>query len=671
MDKIFNPSSVVVIGASTNTAKAGYRILKNIKNSSFKGKLYGVNKNDSSFYSSILDVKDEIDLVVIVIPKKDVVNVVTECVEKKVKSIVIIAGGFKESGDIDSENKIKDLIKDTDIKVVGPNSCGVLSSSINASFSKNENIKEGNLFLVTQSGAILTSLIDFSAENNLGIRKAISLGNKMDISEIDILDHIEEDDCLCFYLESIDNFKEFMDNFGKIKNPKFILSPGKSNKSQVEIQSHTGAIVSDRDILSLALRKNNILELTSLEDLFDVSKIFANLKYNNIKGTRLAIVTNAGGMAILATDCMEGSQISFAELSQETKDKLEKYFSGRKVSNPIDILGDAQSQRYRDVLDILKDDENIDIVMVIITPQASTDIDEIANVINDFSLTCSEKFVISVFTGGFYAQKAINFLTNLQIPSYSFPERAINALNYLDKFIHGKSIKYENNLKIDKKEIISIIDSNNKGKILGFEDSVNILEKFNIKFPKFRVIENIEDLEKSVLNIGYPLTLKVEDKDIPHKSDKKGVINNIQNYEDLLSSYRRLQSLSSRVLMQEYIDSTFEIMTGVIRYEGIGSVIVLGTGGILTEILDDHIKEYLPINEEEALNLLRKTKFYPLLHGFRGLEKYKESDIINVLMGLSYLIENIPQISQIDINPIILTKKGDILTVDPKIYLCV
>ncbi|MCL4392890.1 CoA-binding protein, partial [Patescibacteria group bacterium] len=502
MNQIFNPSSIAVIGASDNHSKTGYTILENIQNSHFKGKIYKINNKGNRFYKSILDIKDDIDMAIIIIPKKEVLEVVKECIQKKISSIVIISGGFRESGDIKSEEEIKKLLKGTKTRIIGPNSCGIFSSHINASFSKNENDKDGNLFLITQSGAILTSLVDFSRSSNLGISKAISLGNKMDISETDIIPNIEPNDFLCFYLESIDNFKEFIKDFGKIENPVFVLSPGKSNKSKLEIKSHTGAIVSDKDILSLGMAKNNIIELSSMEDLFDVSRIFSNLKYKKIKNTKLAIITNAGGMAILATDMMSDN-LSFSKFCTSTLNKLNKYFKGRKISNPIDILGDAKSQRYKDISIILDKDIDTDVILTITTPQSSTDVFNIAKVISDFSKN-SEKFIISVFTGGYYADKAIEYLTKINIPSYNFPERAIKSLDYLNRFIKNKSREstYENEDTSLNNKIISIIKNYKDGEILNFKDAVTILKNFDIKFPKFEIVKNIKELEDGIEKIG-------------------------------------------------------------------------------------------------------------------------------------------------------------------------
>lgn len=440
LNGFFEPKSIAVIGASRTPGKIGYTILENLK-ISFPEKIYPINPNTSEIlgldaYSSVLEVEDPIDLAVIVVPAEIVDTVLKECVKKKIKSVIIISSGFSEIGEKERELDLKNIIKGK-TRVIGPNCVGIYKKGLDMLFFPRKRLKrpvEGSISFITQSGAFGSTLLDLISEEGVGISKFISIGNKLDVDEIELLSFLGKDlatRCIAMYIESINNGKEFLNIATKVKKPIVVLKAGKTEKGKEAVSSHTGALAGKHEIYSAAFKKAGILEANTTEELFDFSKALANQPI--LKNKKIAILTNGGGYGIVAADTVIMNGLELAELSKETIKELKSFLpSYAIIDNPVDLTGDATSERYQLALDALLKDKEVAGIICIALLQVPTITDDIIDVLRDTKI--HGKPVVVCATGGAYTMERSRKLENFGIPVYSTPERAVGAIAALYKY---------------------------------------------------------------------------------------------------------------------------------------------------------------------------------------------------------------------------------------------
>ena len=699
----FKPKSIAVIGASATPGKVGYNVLKNIIDSGYKGKLYPINPKTEKIlghksFSNILEVPNQIDIVIFVIPAKSVNAAVEECGQKGVKGIVIISAGFKEVGGegVKREEELIKIAKKYKMRIIGPNCLGFIGINYNGSFAANTP-KKGNIAMISQSGAMLTGMMDYSMEQPFGFSCNISLGNKADLDEIDFIDFLSNDKetkvILC-YLESIENGEKFLKivpNAAK-KKPIIILKAGVSDAGARAASSHTGALAGADIAYELAFNKCGVLRAKTISDLFDYGEIFL---YQPIpKENSFAIITNAGGPGIVATDAFENEKLKLAQFSEQILHTLrDKLPSEAAIFNPVDIIGDASPERFEFTIKTIfginnqssQTTNNNEITtygaLVIMSPQAQTHPNDVAKIIYDISSRyLQDKPIACSLIGGISIKEATKYLKDHQIPCYPFPERAAQSLKSLVKyseFLKSDSIEKIEipRFKVDKdrvREIFNQAREDGRTVLLSFETS-EVFECYGIKSPKSRLAKTPREAMEFQKEIGTAV-MKIVSPQIIHKTDVGGILLNIKSPEQAFEAYIQIIDNTKRfgphtakiygVEVQEMIDfskekKVNELILGMSRDPQFGPLLMIGSGGIYANFLKDvSFGLSYKFSKDDAKKLLHNTKIFNLLQGVRGESPSDVDAIIDVLLRLSQLVNDFPEIMELDINPLLSFIEG-------------
>jgi len=688
LNALFNPRTIAVVGVSENSAKLGSVIFNNIINSGFLGKAFPVNPKYKELYGykaykSILDIRENLDLVVIVIPGDVVEGIIKECVKKKVKSVIIISAGFKEIGKKgeELENRIKLIVHKSELKLLGPNCLGVINplNKLNASFAA-LNATPGNVAFASQSGALCTMILDLAAEKNLGFANFVSLGNKADINELELLEYWEKNKnvkVIGLYLEEIENGDMFYRLLERSKKPIIILAPGKSEEAKKAINSHTGSLASSASTINTVTKQAGAISVDTIEELFNDMMA---LSWSHLpKGNKVAILTNAGGPGVLATDLVIENGLELSELSDKSKKILEKFLPKEtSIKNPIDVLGTALAASYKLPLEVLIKDENVDGIIVIVTPQLITQIEETAKIIVNAS-AISNKPIFTAFLGGKYAQTGLQRLYDNKLPGFKYLGDAIKTMSHLYQYTLSRTKDRYDNLKrirslkgkyINKiKPYLSKIEVALPTKLVD-----KMAKEANIDLPNQQVVYDEDDCLSFIYKYGFPVVLKAEAQDIVHKTEFKGLYLHINDEKSLLNKFNKLikniqkHTIRKEIgcLIQEQINEGEEIIIGLHRdgnskvYEnnmpGFGHMLLFGKGGIFTELYKDISTRLIPINKEEIKKMISETKIYQILLGYRGSKNLGIDKLIDTIYSLQELALKYPEISSLDINPAFLTK---------------
>ncbi len=683
MKKLFNPKSIAVIGASRQEGKVGHSVLKNLLQYGYPGKIYPINPKAEKIlrtraYSTIFAVEGEIDLAVVAIPSQFVPSILKDCVSKKIGAVVIISAGFKESGKQGSqlERELVEIIKNSGIRVLGPNCLGIIdtASSLNASFAAGMP-SPGNIAFFSQSGALCTAVLDWALGEDVGFSKFISLGNKVDIDEVDMLLTLADDQetkVILGYLEGVSNGTRFMEVAREVsrKKPVIIIKSGRTQAGARAASSHTGTLTGLDTAYEAAFRQCGIIRAETVQNLFDYAIAFAHQPLP--RGPNLAILTNAGGPGIIAADAVENSILQMASFRENTISKLRKELpSNASVYNPVDVIGDAGADRYEKAMKTIVDDPGVDSLTVILAPQAMTKIKETAEVIRKISSAVSDKPIVSSFMGRLEVKEGIRILRSGKIPNYSYPERTISALEAMVKYRKwketpsGKTLSFE----VDKKkaeEIFTKAKEKSEANLTA-EETREVLSAYGFFLPQRIVTETSREAISAANSLGYPVVMKIVSPDILHKSDVGGVKVGIteksqvaRSFEDLISNAKRFmpEALILGVTVEEMIVPGKEVVLGSSRDPSFGPLLMFGLGGIYVEVLKDVSFRIAPLTFNEAELMIKEIRSYPILKGVRGEEP---SDLIAVresLLRLSQLVTDFSEILEIDINPLMVLPTG-------------
>jgi len=692
----FSPSSVVIIGASEASGKIGNSILKNL--SDFSGAKYAVNPKGGSAYGvdfskSISQLEKIPDMAVIAIPAKYVEQSLRECGEKKIKNIVIISAGFKEIGNIEEEKKLKTIADKYDINILGPNCLGFLNphKHLNLSFASSIGVKKGNIALVSQSGAMAVAVMDWAQEFEMGFSHVISMGNKSDINEGDILEYLEKDEktkVIVLYLEDIVDGRSFYEKAKKVTKtkPVIIVKSGVSKKGALAASSHTGALAGEKEILYTAFSQCGVHSTGSLKDVFLWSEMFSLLGEKNIPETVL-LITNAGGPGVMAVDNAEKYNINLFEPSVTDEEILKKNLPmASSMKNPLDILGDATRKEYSQVLENTLNLKNNDFAYcILLTPQTVTDSENIADEIIQFQKNNPEKVIMTSFMGGKSVEKARKKLKKSGILHFNYPKEALKA--YKKAIIQKKWEKesssfYPQLLCSFPQNLFEIRSRIEKESVLcSAETTAFILRSFKIPFAEELCVSQKSEIS-SVWNQlqkgeNIEVVMKISSPDIAHKTDIGGVHLHISTEKEAENAYDLiLQAVRNNVPNAQVRGVTFqrmlpvsrEVFVGMTRDENFGEVIIFGFGGIYLNIFRDISRRIGPVSKNEIQKMVKEIKSYPILKGARGQESIDFESLENILFQLSCLFYSIPEIVEIDINPIFCTEKESII-IDAKIFI--
>jgi len=681
----FCPGSVAVIGAAREEKKVGRIIFDNIINSGYKGKLFPVNLKADKIhgikcYHSVLDIPGDLDLAIIVIPAQFVLQVLEECSKKNTKWAIVISAGFKETG-IEGAKRERQLIekaKDYGIRILGPNCLGIIDTEcpINATFSPHMPPR-GKIGFISQSGALGTSILDWAKTNKIGISKFVSLGNKADISENDLFDDWENEkdtEVITAYLEGVKYGREFIRISSKVskKKPIIVIKSGNTDAGARAVSSHTGTLAGSAKAYDAAFKQAGIIRANNTRDLFNYATAFS---YQPLpKGKKVVIITNAGGPGIMATDECDKSNIFLASLGKETIDSLKEFLpEAANFYNPVDILGDALADRYKKTLEVIVKDSNVDAVVVLLTPQAMTQPYRTASAIVEVMENSGKSIpVLTSFMGGSEVKKAVKFLAEKNIPNFDIPEEAIDTLKVMMEHTDWKSRKSFpiEDFNVDKGRVKKIFyQCKNEGRLeLGEMEAREILEAYDIRMPKAELACDIDEAKEIAGRIGYPLVLKIVSPNILHKTDVGGVKIGIDNEKELEENYNQILFSASKympdanirgILVQEFIKDKKETIIGMSEDPQFGPMIMFGLGGIYVEALKDVSFRIAPLSRQVAREMIKEIKTIKLLKGTRGEDPSDIDSIIEIILRVSQLVTDFPEILEMDINPLFVKKQGE------------
>jgi len=692
LDLLFKPRGVAVVGASRSPEKVGHAVVKNLLDGG-RGriKVYPVNPKAEEIlglrcYPSVLEVEGEVDLAVVVVPAPAVPSVIEECGQRGIRFAIVISAGFKEAGPegAERERQLKEVAKRAGVRIVGPNCLGILTPTygLNASFAPFMP-PPGNIALISQSGALLDALLDWSLNERIGFSKVVSFGNRADLDESDFVAYLGDDEetrvILC-YLESIEDGRKFVEVASEAarKKPILVIKAGVSERGARAASSHTGSLAGSAAAYQAAFKQAGVIQAGSVEELFSLAEAFS--RQPPPKGRRIAVVTNAGGPGVLATDAAEREGLEMAQFEPETIRRLrESLPPTAAVTNPVDVIGDATSERYRKAIEVVERDPNVDAICVILTPQAMTDTENIARVICDLSSRSEKPFVAS-FMGGEKVEEGRRILSEGGIPEYPFPEQAIKALGGMARwreFTERPPLEPPHFEDFDREGIEQLLERAGRRSLVEVE-ALDIVAKCGIRVPRKFLARTPEEAVEAAKEIGFPVVMKIASPDILHKTDVGGVRVGLTTEEEVLYTFEGMVARARRlvpgaeiwgVTVEEMVRGR-EVILGMSEDPQFGPLIMLGLGGVYVEVLKDVSFRLAPVDEREVREMLSELRGHPLLRGVRGEPAGDIDALVEAVLRFSKLVTSFPQIAEAEINPLMVLPHGEgVVAVDARIVL--
>lgn len=685
---LLEPTSIAVIGASATEGKVGHDILKNLLSEGYEGKVFPVNPKHSEIlgiqtYASVSDIDADVDLAVIVVPAPIVPSVLEECGVKGISNAIIISAGFGETATPEGkalEEELKAVARTHKMNVIGPNCLGILrpSKKMNASFAA-KNPPTGKVALVSQSGAMAVAVMDGASELGIGFSSIVSIGNKALIDESDILTLLGQDDetsVIGLYLESIADGPRFLQTCLDVGTTKRIvlLKAGTSKHGKEAAASHTGALAGSDSAVDAVCAQSGALRARTMQEFLDLLEALSTAPV--LASENIAIITNAGGPGILATDAAEAAGLAMPKLTAEREQELRTHLpEAAGTGNPIDVIGDADTARFAAALDAVGHDPNIDGVALLLTPQVMTPVDDIAHTIVEWRKTHTTMPIVTSFMGDEHVRNARRVLQKAGVPSFETPERAIQALALLRDA--SPQATYEPHVQNEKRKA-------NAQQILG--DYVGLLPEdateklfslYGIPVPKQRIATSENDAVHIASDIGYPVIAKISSPHILHKTDIGAVRAHLLSEDDVRNAYQdilrnvqvhRPDADIRGVLIQEFCSAGNEFIVGATRDASFGHLVMAGLGGIYTELLQDTAFRIAPISENEGYKLLQELLSWKLLLGMRGQKQLDIAQLALLVSTVSHLVHECPQITDIDLNPVFVRESG-LVVADAKVVV--
>lgn len=693
---IFAPRTVAVIGATERPNSIGRTVLWNLISNSFGGTIFPVNPSRPSIlgiksYPNVASVAEKIDLAIVVTPAATVPGIIGECADAGVKGAIIISAGFKETGPagIELERKILEQARRGKMRIVGPNCLGIMSpvTGLNATFARTM-AKPGNVGFISQSGALCTSVLDWSLRADVGFSAFISIGSMLDIGWGDLIDFLGDDprtQSIVLYMETIGDARSFLSAAREValSKPIIVIKAGCTEKAAKAAASHTGALAGSDEVIDAAFRRCGVLRVNAIHELFNMAQVLA--KQPRPKGPRLTILTNAGGPAVLATDALIKDGGELANLSDQTMADLTKVLPPHwSHSNPVDILGDAGPQRYSTVLDTLAKDPNSDGLLVILTPQAMTDPTQTAEYLKPFG-RIEGKPILASWMGGVDVFAGVSILNGVNIPTFPYPDSAARAFNFMWRYSYNLRALYETPVSSGQEEAQTLCIENVIGKarkagrtILTEYESKQLLACYGIPCVETRLAASEAEAVKAAEEIGYPVVLKLNSETLTHKTDVGGVQLNLSDAAAVRKAYYLIESsVRNKVGISHFQGVTVQPMIKLNGYEIIlgssvdpqfGPVLLFGAGGQLVEVFEDRALALPPLNTTLARRMMERTKIYKALKGVRGRKPVDLVALEQMLVRFSQLVAEQLLIKEIDINPLLITEE-QMIGLDARVIL--
>ncbi|MFH2064349.1 MAG: bifunctional acetate--CoA ligase family protein/GNAT family N-acetyltransferase [Pseudomonadota bacterium] len=697
LDRVFQPKSIAVVGASTNTDSVGYAVMRNLDQAGFKGTVYPVNKKHLVFigkksYESLFQIEEPVDLVVVVTPMAVVPEIIAQCCKIDAAGAVIISAGGKEVGEQGRliESKIREAAGSSGLRIIGPNCLGIMcsTSALNASFARRMPLP-GKLAFISQSGAICTAILDFSVKEHIGFSHFISLGSMLDVDFGDIIDYLGSDPnvgSIVMYVESLVHQRNFMSAARAVSRikPIIVLKAGRTKQGAQAAASHTGAMAGSDEVYDAAFQRAGIVRVKTFEELFDTAEILS--RKGRSMGPGLAILTNSGGPGVMAADALSDYGYSPAKLSQETLKGLDAFLPEYwSHANPVDILGDATPSRYAAAVSILLKAKEVQGLLVMLAPQAMADATAVAERLSG-ELQNSAIPVVTSWLGGLDVEKGREIFNQADIATFDTPERAIRAFMNLLRHRRGIEMlqqippRLSTRIQVDRETAGQIIENGLKSAtgLLMETESKSLLQSYGIPMNPTSAATSSDQATAIAENMGYPVVMKILSRDISHKSDIGGVLLNLKTPESVEDGFRELlenagkkapQAFISGVSIQPMIVNPYcELIIGAKKDPDFGPVILFGMGGILAELLEDRAIALPPLNRLLASRLMESTRVHRMLKGYRNIPPVNQEYLEEILIRLSQLVTDFPQIVELDINPMVI-HNGRPMGVDARVVL--
>ncbi len=689
LDGLFLPQSIAVVGASRNTAAVGHTLFRNLLVGEYAGVLYPVNHKAKSIlgvrcYPTLKSIGEPVDMAVIVVPSQFVIGLLEECAECRIRNVIVISAGFKEVGGagVELEKKLVQIARANNINVVGPNCLGISNTdpaiSMNASFARGMPIP-GNIGFLTQSGAMGCAVLDYAKGAGIGFSKFISFGNKADVSEVDFLAALGKDPLthvILMYVEDLSDGPSFMKvaqeiTHGPNAKPILAIKTGRTPQGAAAAASHTGSLAGSDEVYEAIFNQSGVLRVETIADLFHYALAFPNQPMP--QGRRVCIVTNAGGPGIMATDACVRYGLQIPRLRDYTEKSLRNQLPATaSVKNPVDVIGDAKHDRYQAALDAVCADENVDAVVVIVTPQNVTDVVEIAEVIVE-AAGFSRKPLCACFIGMVDVTPGVNILRAHNVPHYTFPEDAMRAMAARCRFAEWarSPLPEIKTFEVDRQTVQNVFDTERKAgrhRIIEVR-ALEVLRAYGFPTAPFHLAPTADEAVKAAAEMGYPVVLKIAAPTVLHKTDVGGVRINLGSEEAVRKAFDEIMAnVKSRVganteiwgvLVQKMLPKAKEVILGVTRDEKFGPLIMFGLGGIYTEALRDVSFRLAPLRPNVANEMIHSIRSYRLLEGVRGERPSDLGAVADCLLRLSQLVTDWPEIQELDINPLMVFSHGE------------
>jgi len=697
LDSLFLPKSVAVIGASERAGSVGRSVLWNLLSSPFGGTVFPVNAKRPNVlgikaYPSVKDLPDKVELVVVTTPADTVPDLIAESVEIGIPAAIVISAGFKEFGEHgkELERQISEIIRGK-MRLIGPNCLGVMNPvrGLNATFARSV-ARPGNVAFISQSGALCTAVLDWSLRENVGFSAFVSVGSMLDVNWGDLVDYFGSDQrtqSIVIYMESIGDARSFLSAAREVSltKPVIVIKAGRTAAAAKAAASHTGALTGSDEVLDAAFRRTGVLRVNSIADIFFMSDVLA--KQPRPRGKRLCILTNAGGPGVLATDALVANGGELAELSEETMKAFDAILPAQwSHNNPVDILGDAEPERYAKSLEIAAKDSSIDGMLVVLTPQDMTNPTQIAEKLKPYAKGLGKPLLAS-WMGGAEVAAGEQILNQAGIPTFQFPDSAVRAFNYMWRYAYNLKGIYETpampqnaDAAVQREKAKSTIDEVRKSgrTILTEYESKQLLKAYDIPTVETRVAATEQEALKAAEEIGYPIVLKLYSLTITHKTDVGGVQLNLRDANAVKAAFQNIkQAVTEKVGAEHFQGVTVQPMAKLDGYELIigssldsqfGPVILFGTGGQLVEVFKDRALALPPLNSTLALRMMEQTNIFKALKGVRGRKPVNLAALEELLVRFSQLVVEQPWIKEIDINPLLASPER-LLALDARVVV--
>lgn len=663
LEKLFKPEKVAVVGASRHEGKTGHEIFDNLLHG-FEGEVYPVNPNAEEVEGR--EARDEVqegtDMAVVAVSSQVVPDVIRDCGEKNVEAAVIVSAGFSETGNESLESEVRYIAEENDVRILGPNVLGLINTEngMNASFAS-KTPQKGGISFMSQSGAFCTAILDYAEEEGMGFRHFVSLGNKADIDEVDLMQKWREDDTevVLGYTEGIENGRKFMEEARKtsLQKPIVMIKSGRTRQGGDAASSHTGSIAGNIDAYRAAFRQTGIVEAESSRELLNFGEALSGQPLPS--GKSIAVVTNAGGPGVITSDEISERGLELAELEDETLEELEEVlpeeYSG---GNPVDVIGDAGHRRYENALEEVLEDGNVDAVIVLLTPQANTEVDKTARAIAEVSED-AEKPVLPCFMGAVDVESGVEILSEKGMTHFRDPKDPVKVLKVMNQYREFlERDETFRDVEVDRQAADAAVEN-----LENFGNQQELLEAYGFDLPMTEVAGAPQEAVESAPNIGYPVVMKIDSPDITHKTDIGAVKTGVETREEVKQKFNEIVdsvyaekpgSEIRGVKIQEQIEGT-EVALGMRNDPQFGPMVMVGLGGIYVEALSDVSFGIPPISEEIAEEMIHELRSHEIFEGMRGKEEIIEpvKDAIIRLGELS--LDYHGKLESIEINPLIVS----------------